>query len=147
MAIARALHDWDKGASLLVLDEPTASLPGADVERLFAAVRRLQDQGVAILYVSHHLDEVFEIADTATVLRDGKRVATLPIDELDHDKIIELMIGKNIEKRQQLTKDFVESDKGLKVQGLTGGTLEWICMLNLVRLWVLLGSWGQGERC
>lgn len=123
VAIARALHDWDKGASLLVLDEPTASLPGADVERLFAAVRRLQDQGVAILYVSHHLDEVFEIADTATVLRDGKRVATLPIDELNHDKIIELMIGKNIEKRQQLTKDFVESDKGLKVQGLTGGTL------------------------
>ena len=123
VAIARALHDWDKGASLLVLDEPTASLPGADVERLFAAVRRLQDQGVAILYVSHHLDEVFEIADTATVLRDGKRVATLPIDELDHDKIIELMIGKNIEKRQQLTKDFVESDKGLKVRGLTGGTL------------------------
>ena len=93
------------------------------MERLFAAVRRLQDQGVAILYVSHHLDEVFEIADTATVLRDGKRVATLPIDELNHDKIIELMIGKNIEKRQQLTKDFVESDKGLKVQGLTGGTL------------------------
>ena len=52
VAIARALHDWDKGASLLVLDEPTASLPGADVERLFAAVRRLQDQGVAILYLS-----------------------------------------------------------------------------------------------
>ena len=82
VAIARALHDWDKGASLLVLDEPTASLPGADVERLFAAIRRLQDKGVAILYVSHHLDEVFEIADTATILRDGKRVATLPMDEL-----------------------------------------------------------------
>ena len=74
VAIARALHDWDKGASLLVLDEPTASLPGADVERLFTAVRRLQER-VAILYVSHHLDEVFEIADTATILRDGKRIA------------------------------------------------------------------------
>ena len=84
-----------------MLDEPTASLPGADVERLFTAVRRLQDKGVAILYVSHHLDEVFEIADTATILRDGKRIATLPITELDHDKMIELMIGHTLIKRQQ----------------------------------------------
>jgi len=123
VAIARALHDWDKGASLLVLDEPTASLPGADVEGLFTAVRRLQDQGVAILYVSHHLDEVFEIADTATILRDGKRIATLPINELDHDKMIELMIGHTLVKRQQTSREFIESEKGLIVQGLTGGTL------------------------
>ena len=123
VAIARALHDWDKGASLLVLDEPTASLPGADVERLFAAIRRLQDKGVAILYVSHHLDEVFEIADTATILRDGKRVATLPMDELNHDKMIELMIGQNLEKRQQISRDFESSEKGLKVTSLSGGTL------------------------
>jgi ribose transport system ATP-binding protein len=123
VAIARALHDWDKGASLLVLDEPTASLPGADVERLFTAVRRLQDKGVAILYVSHHLDEVFEIADTATVLRDGKRIATLPINELDHDKMIELMIGQTLVKRQQVAKDFDRSTNGLQIQGLAGGTL------------------------
>ena len=123
VAIARALHDWDKGASLLVLDEPTASLPGADVERLFTAIRRLQDQGVAILYVSHHLDEVFEIADTATILRDGKRIATLPINELDHDKMIELMIGHTLIKRQQASREFTKSEKGLIIQGLTGGTL------------------------
>ena len=76
VAIARALHGWEHGAHLLVLDEPTASLPGADVERLFAAIRHLKARGVAILYVSHHLDEVFAIADEVTVLRDGRRVAT-----------------------------------------------------------------------
>ncbi|GIR36842.1 MAG: hypothetical protein CM15mP49_22270 [Actinomycetota bacterium] len=86
MAIARALHDWDKGASLLVLDEPTASLPVPMWNGFFAAVRRLQDQGVAILYVSHHLDEVLRSPIQLLCLRDGKRVATLPIDELDHDK-------------------------------------------------------------
>ena len=123
VAIARALHDWDKGASLLVLDEPTASLPGADVERLFTAVRRLQAKGVAILYVSHHLDEVFEIADTATVLRDGKRVATLPMQDLDHDKMIELMIGQNLKKREQASRQFEGSTKGLKISGLVGKTL------------------------
>ena len=65
----------------------------------------------------------FEIADTATILRDGKRVATLPMDELNHDKMIELMIGQNLEKRQQISRDFESSEKGLKVTSLSGGTL------------------------
>ena len=72
VALTRALFDWEDNAHLLVLDEPTASLPGADVERLFSAIQLLRERGVAILYVSHHLDEVFEIADDVSVLRDGK---------------------------------------------------------------------------
>ena len=77
VAVARALEDSD-GVPLLVLDEPTASLSAPEVEQLFAAVRRVADDGTAILFVSHHLDEVLGLADTVTVLRDGRRVATRP---------------------------------------------------------------------
>ena len=123
VAIARALHDWEAGAHLLVLDEPTASLPGADVERLFTAIRRLKERGVGILYVSHHLDEVFAIADDVTVLRDGRRVDTVVTDTLDHDGLIELMIGYRLDRRNHSQKHATDSTDGLDVRGLTGGTV------------------------
>jgi ribose transport system ATP-binding protein len=123
VALARALHGWEESAKLLVLDEPTASLPGDDVERLFAAVRRLKARGVAILYVSHHLDEVFEIADSVTVLRDGRRVATMPTTALDHDGLIELMIGHRLERFATGSRAIETGAAGLDVRGLAGGTL------------------------
>jgi len=98
VALARAMQNWENGATLLVLDEPTASLPGADVQRLFDAIHRLKARGVAILYVSHHLDEVFAIADDVTILRDGHLIATQPVADLNHDRLIELMIGHTMQK-------------------------------------------------
>ena len=74
VAIGRALA---VKADILVLDEPTAALPEADVERLLATLRRLRASGIGIIYVTHRLDEVFRIADRITVLRDGRRVATV----------------------------------------------------------------------
>ena len=97
VAIARALVGWEEGANLLVLDEPTANLPGDDVHRLFEVIHRLKARGVSIVYVSHHLDEVFELADQVTVLRDGKLAATVPVTELDHLRLVELIVGHHVE--------------------------------------------------
>ena len=97
VAIARALVGWEEGAHLLVLDEPTATLPGDDVHRLFEVIHRLKARGVSIVYVSHHLDEVFELADQVTVLRDGKLAATVPVTELDHLRLVELIVGHHVE--------------------------------------------------
>ncbi len=126
VALARALHGWEQDAQLLVLDEPTASLPGDDVERLFAAIRRLKARGVAILYVSHHLDEVFEIADDVSVLRDGRRVTTVPTSSVDHEGLIELMIGHRLERSAMGSQANASGVAGLDVRGLTGGTVRGI---------------------
>jgi ribose transport system ATP-binding protein len=96
VAIARALQDVDQGVSIVVLDEPTASLPGADVDRLFDAVRRLKARGISVIFVSHHLEEVFEIADRVTVLRDGQVVGSKKIGELTMDSLIELIVGRRV---------------------------------------------------
>ena len=97
VAIARALVGLGGERRLLILDEPTATLPGDDVRRLFEVIHRLKAKGVSILYVSHHLDEVFELADRVTVFRDGRRVATRPVKGLDHDGLIELIVGHRLE--------------------------------------------------
>ena len=78
------------------MDEPTASLSVHEVNRLFRLVRRLRDQGVAILFIGHRLEEVFEISDRITVLRDGKWVSTNPTDQVTEDAVIRDMVGREI---------------------------------------------------
>ena len=92
VAIARALQDAE-GARVLVLDEPTATLPTSEVQVLFAAIRRVQQRGLGVIYVSHRLDEVFEIAQRVTVLRDGRRVGTWETNAIDENQLIESMTG------------------------------------------------------
>ena len=89
--IAKALA-WE--AKILILDEPTAALELKDTERLFAVLRRFRDQGGTALYVSHRLDELFDICDSVTVLRDGRVVDTKAIAQIDKGSIIRMMIGK-----------------------------------------------------
>ena len=91
VAIARALS---AEAEILVLDEPTASLPADEVARLFAALRRLRARGVAMIYVSHRLDEVFEIADRMVVLRDGRVAGERPVTETTPDETILMIVGR-----------------------------------------------------
>lgn len=94
IGMARALS---QRCRLLIMDEPTSSLSARETETLFQIIRRLRTQGVCILYVSHRMEEIFELADRVTVLRDGRRVATRSIGDLTPQKLIELMVGRDIE--------------------------------------------------
>ncbi len=84
-------------ASIVLMDEPTSSLPREDVERLFALIRRLRERGVAIVYISHFLEEVREIADRFTVLRDGRSVASGELRGVTNDHLISHMVGRPME--------------------------------------------------
>jgi ribose transport system ATP-binding protein len=97
VAIARALPETDD-PSIIVLDEPTAALPARDVEQLFGTIRHLTEAGNAVVLVSHHLDEILGISDTITVLRDGSRVATVGVKDVNHNSLVQLIIGKELVK-------------------------------------------------
>jgi rhamnose transport system ATP-binding protein len=99
--IARALG---ADARMLIMDEPTASLSEREVERLFQVIRDLRGHGVGIIYISHRLDELFQVANRVTVLRDGCHVQTCPIAKVDQAELIRLMVGR------QLTAVFPKRD-------------------------------------
>ena len=92
--IAKALS---QDAKVLIMDEPTAALADADVRRLMAVVKRLRDRGVGIIYVSHKLPEIFELADRVTVLRDGALIGTRPIAEVTEQTLVAMMVGREID--------------------------------------------------
>ncbi len=115
LEIAKALSS---SARLLIMDEPTAALSPHEVENLFATVHRLRERGVAVVFISHRLEEVSAIADAVTVLRDGRHIATRPAAELSHGEIVRLMVGRSL--NALFPKE--EADIGdvvLRAQGLT----------------------------
>ena len=120
VAIARALQDSKEGISILVLDEPTASLPGADVDTLFEAVRRLTKRGISVIFVSHHLEEVFAITDRVTVLRDGKLVGTKATKDLNMDSLIEMIVGRGVTSAATERHIDAEAAPRLVVKNLVG---------------------------
>jgi len=89
--IAKALSN---DPAVLVMDEPTSALSRAEVKRLFAIIARLKQRGVTIIYISHHLSEVYQIADRITVMRDGRKVATVVPADVDPSALVEMMIGR-----------------------------------------------------
>jgi galactofuranose transport system ATP-binding protein len=110
VAIARAV---DISAKVLILDEPTSSLDASEVQQLFRVIRQLKESGIAILFVTHFLDQVYEVADRITVLRNGKLVGEYPTGELPHFNLVQKMIGKDLatlerleehQQRQELSK-------------------------------------------
>ena len=91
--IAKALS---READVVIFDEPTASLGSVEEEHLFGLIGRLRDHGVAVMYVSHRLDEIFAICHTVTVLKDGKHVTTVATAEIDHVGLVESMVGRDM---------------------------------------------------
>ena len=83
-------------AKVLVMDEPTAALSGVEVDRLFAVARSLRDEGRALLFISHRFDEVFDLCDTVTVMRDGEYISTDPIAETNVDQLVRRMVGRDV---------------------------------------------------
>lgn len=123
VAIARALQDQDAdGEGVLLLDEPTASLPAPEVSLLLAALRRYAAAGQAIVYVTHRLEEVFAVADRATLLRDGRVVDTVEPAALDHDALVELMMGRTVEQIERL-RGKREGRTILAAKGVAAGPL------------------------
>lgn len=115
VAIAKALN---RAAKVLILDEPTALLAADETEELFKVARRLRNEGVSIIYISHRLEEIFEICDRVTVMRDGEVVKTLEVEETNQDEVIQLMVGRKLD--EMFYKELVTPGREVfKVEGLT----------------------------
>jgi ABC-type sugar transport system ATPase subunit len=122
------------------MDEPTATLAEKEIEDLFGVIRNLTSAGIAILYISHRLDEIFRIADRVTVMRDGKIVDTLPVSELDEDKLVRLMVGREIENLYPKTEVEI-GDVVLRAEEITRGDVLKGCSFE-VRSGEILGFAG-----
>ena len=96
IAIARALDDDESDVRVLVLDEPTAALPPHEVDLLFGLVRQASEAGTSVIYVSHRLNEIFELADRATILRDGVNQGTVPMQQLDRAELVHMIVGETV---------------------------------------------------
>ena len=100
---------------LLVFDEPTAVLSEIEAERLLKAIKELADSGIAILFITHRLDEVISIADNITVLRDGEVVGRLPSEEATVEKLAQLMVGRKVDRVKKEEKNIQRNNNGDKI--------------------------------
>ncbi|OYZ94683.1 MAG: hypothetical protein B7X99_15180, partial [Rhizobiales bacterium 17-65-6] len=113
--IARALS---LNVKVLIMDEPTASLSAHEVARLLGIARALKAKGVAVIYISHRLDEIFEVADRVTVIRDGQHISTRPIAEVTPDGMVREMVGRAISSFAVKTEGNPHGASVLRLEGL-----------------------------
>lgn len=114
IVIARALS---RDARILILDEPTASLERQEVERLFSVVRRLKSQGVAVIYISHRLEEIEQLADACVILRDGRVAATISAPPFPHDVLVRAMTGRDLQHTDASVRTAGQKMAGLDING------------------------------
>ncbi len=115
VAIARALSFNSK---ILILDEPTSVFTNKEIDLLFHLINKLKSQDIAILYISHHIEEIFKIGDRITILRDGNLIRTGMIHEFDKDSLIRAMVGRDVHISRKTSKE-INAEEILKVVGLT----------------------------
>ena len=115
--IAKALSLDTK---ILVMDEPSATLTQQEVDRLFEVIEDLKKQGIGIIYISHRLEEVFEIGDRVMVLRDGETITTKPVSDVNRESLIESMVGRSLESEFPPRESNI-GEECLRVEGLTRG--------------------------
>lgn len=113
--IAKALT---KNSSIIIMDEPTTALTDVETKKLFEVIRKLKEKGMAIIYISHRMDEIFEICDSITVLRDGKYVGDVETKKVTKDDLITMMVGRKLEE-QFPYKEFDKTETLLKVENVS----------------------------
>ena len=109
-------------AKVLIMDEPTAALTQSETEVLFEVIKSLRKKGVSIVYISHRMEEIFELCDRITILRDGSYIDTKYIKDITMDDIVQMMIGREIGERYP-KRDVKIGDEVFKVEGLTSGKI------------------------
>lgn len=148
VAIARALN---VSAKILILDEPTSSLDRDEVNKLFSVIRKLKEEGLAIVFVSHFLDQIYEITDRLTVLRNGEWIGEYMTEEMDRMDLVSKMIGKDLQEFKSVSKDTTnqseEKETFLSAEqvGLTGVIEPFQFELNKGEIVGLAGLLGSGR--
>ncbi len=121
--IVEIMHAINFNSKVLIMDEPSAILTERELDVLFGIVRKLREQGITIIYISHRLDEIFDLCDNVTVLRDGQHIGTYPVKELDRSRLIRMMVGR--EMNQEYPKEKGEIGQTvLAVKNLNCGMLK-----------------------
>ncbi|GHH71412.1 ABC transporter ATP-binding protein [Streptomyces sulfonofaciens] len=145
LEIARALS---AGARFIILDEPTAQLDNREIERLFARMRAFQQSGVTFLFISHHLQEVYEVCQAVTVLRDARWITTAPVAELDRPALVEAMAGGLVTREESAARAGVPDDAPvlLKARDLTSDAYQDVDLtIHRGEVVGLAGSSGSGK--
>jgi ABC-type sugar transport system ATPase subunit len=109
-------------AEVLIMDEPTATLTDKEIDKLFGIINDLKQQGVAIVYISHRMDEIFKVSDRCTVLRDGQWIASMPIGDTNPERLVQLMVGRELKElfqRQDVQVSVQDKKPILEVKGIS----------------------------
>ncbi|MCL4163245.1 UNVERIFIED_CONTAM: hypothetical protein GTU68_032801 [Idotea baltica] len=123
--IAKAIS---QNAKMLIMEEPSAPLTQTEVEALYAMVKKLKAAGVTIVYISHRMDEIFRLSDRVTVLRDGQKIETLVTAETDLDKLVTLMVGRELKETYPARNHTVSNEVLLKAENITGDLVHGISL-------------------
>ncbi|MBQ8027030.1 MAG: sugar ABC transporter ATP-binding protein [Clostridia bacterium] len=135
-------------AKIIIMDEPTSSLSTKEIEHLFTLIRKMRKDGISIIYISHRFDELTEIGDRITVLRDGQSIATMDMSEFDYDNIVHLMVGRSVGKvfecKHEILDEEILRTEGVKISPRTEPVDIVVRRGEIVGLGGLVGS-GRSE--